>query len=64
MTPLPKRRHSSKRSGSRRSADTLQKPEIATCSHCGAHKQAHTICPSCGYYKGKHVLQVKAPKTA
>jgi large subunit ribosomal protein L32 len=30
-----------------------------TCPHCGALIDAHTVCPECGYYKGKDILHLK-----
>ena len=29
------------------------------CPQCGEVKLPHTICPSCGYYKGREVLVVE-----
>jgi large subunit ribosomal protein L32 len=29
---------------------------LVKCTHCGASIPAHTVCPKCGYYKGKEVV--------
>ena len=41
----------------------LEKATLASvqaCPVCGAMKQAHHVCPSCGTYKGRKVLSVTA----
>ena len=30
------------------------------CSNCGEAVRPHHVCPNCGYYKGKKVLDVKS----
>ena len=52
MTPLPKRRHSSRRGGKREKANmkaSLSIPNI--CPKCHAVKLPHRACPKCGFYK-------------
>ena len=36
--------------------------EPHTCTNCGAPCLPHRACTACGYYAGKQVLTVKAPK--
>ena len=31
-------------------------PALNLCSQCKLPKQAHSVCASCGYYKGRPVL--------
>ncbi|PIU03636.1 50S ribosomal protein L32 [Candidatus Shapirobacteria bacterium CG08_land_8_20_14_0_20_39_18] len=57
MTPLPKRRHSTRRSGKRRASQKIGLPNLSACSNCGALKPAHQVCPKCGYYNDKPVLK-------
>ena len=38
----------------RRSHDRVAKPTVIYCS-CGAPTMPHTVCPSCGQYKGRQV---------
>ncbi len=55
----PKRRHSKARRDRRRSHDALARPAVSTCSECGETKLPHRACPSCGYYKGREVVDGK-----
>jgi len=51
--PNPKRRHSKRRTSTRRANDFLSKPALAKCPNCHEMKQPHQVCPHCGHYKGK-----------
>jgi large subunit ribosomal protein L32 len=37
---------------------TLSK--MSVCSQCAAPSLPHRVCPSCGFYKGRQVLTIKA----
>jgi large subunit ribosomal protein L32 len=54
----PKRRHSKSRTRKRRAHDYLTPPSLSVCGHCGAQVLPHRVCPACGYYKGRKVLEV------
>jgi large subunit ribosomal protein L32 len=56
---LPKRRHSNSRSGKRRSHQALREPHITYCPQCSTAVLPHRICPNCGYYQGRTVLEIK-----
>ena len=56
---LPKRRQSRARSRKRRTHWVLTPPTLVDCSHCGEKKRAHRVCPHCGYYQGREVLEVE-----
>jgi len=56
---LPKRKVSHARQGNRRSHHALTLPSLVECSHCHAMKRSHHVCPSCGYYDGRQVVEVK-----
>ena len=43
-----------------RAHDALSAPNLQKCSNCDAPKAPHRICPACGYYAGKAVLEVSA----
>lgn len=62
MTPLPKRKHSTRRQGKRRAAISLSLPNLSSCPNCGELKPSHLVCPKCGYYKGKGVVKIKIKK--
>ena len=57
--PNPKRRHSSKRTSTRRAHDFLTTPSLALCPNCQERKLPHRVCPKCGFYKGREVVQVE-----
>ena len=58
--PNPKRRHSKRRTSTRRAHDFLEKPALAKCPNCHEMKQPHHVCPHCGYYKGRAVQDKSA----
>lgn len=58
--PNPKRRHSKSRKGKRRAHDFLVAPCLVECANCHERKLPHRICPSCGYYKGREVIEVES----
>lgn len=62
MTPHPKRKHSKGRRDRRRSQDALKAASLVVCSNCGAKRLPHTVCPNCGFYKGREVVQPKKEK--
>ncbi|MCH8005528.1 MAG: 50S ribosomal protein L32 [Planctomycetes bacterium] len=57
---VPALRTSASRRGKRRSHHALKVPHTVLCPNCGAARQPHTACPSCGYVRPG--LQVKAPE--
>jgi large subunit ribosomal protein L32 len=56
--PLPKRRHSRSRRDKRRANDKLDMVNLSVCPQCKMPKKPHKVCPHCGYYKGRLVVQV------
>lgn len=60
MTPQPKRKHSKGRTHRRRAHDALTRIQLVECPSCHAPRPQHRVCPSCGNYRGKVVLEVKA----
>jgi len=59
---VPKRRVSHARQGDRRSHLAISLPNLEECPHCHQQKRQHHACPTCGYYAGRPVLEIKAPK--
>jgi len=55
----PKRRHSKARRDKRRAHDALTPPSLSVCPNCSEPKQPHRVCPHCGFYKGKEVVEIK-----
>lgn len=62
MTPLPKRRHSTRRGGKRKAAIALANVTFVLCPNCKKVKRPHVICPHCGFYNGKEVIKQKVKK--
>ena len=58
--PNPKRRHSKMRKNSRRAHHFLTPHSLSDCSHCKGRKMPHQVCPHCGYYKGREVIDTTA----
>lgn len=57
--PNPKRQHSKARSRKRRGGHVkIRIASLATCSHCHKPIVPHRVCPFCGYYKGKMVIDL------
>ncbi len=57
---VPKRKTGRARTNARRSAnDTCATPARSICPQCGEVKQPHCACPSCGFYKGREVIEVE-----
>ncbi len=44
----------------RRTHFVLKATNTQSCSHCGAQIQPHRVCPNCGFYRGKKVIEVKS----
>jgi large subunit ribosomal protein L32 len=50
-------RHSAYQAKQRKKmADYVQ---LTVCDNCGEKRQSHTVCGSCGYYKGREVVARK-----
>jgi len=56
--PNPKRRHSNRRTQNRRAHDALKPVILSECPSCHEPKLPHRVCPHCGQYKGREVLEV------
>ncbi|HHW07983.1 MAG TPA: 50S ribosomal protein L32 [Clostridia bacterium] len=53
---VPKRRVSKARKNKRRSQWLkIGMPHLTECPQCHELKPTHSLCPACGYYKGKAV---------
>lgn len=52
----PKRRHSIARKGKRRASIKYAIPNAVVCPNCKSMMLPHSVCKTCGYYRGKEVL--------
>jgi large subunit ribosomal protein L32 len=62
MPPQPKRKHSSGRRDRRRSQDALTGQNLVQCTNCGEMRQPHRVCPNCGHYKGREIIETDKEK--
>lgn len=58
--PVPRKRKSNSRRNQQRSHDALERPASGKCQSCGAVKVPHRICPACGWYGDRTVIEVNA----
>jgi large subunit ribosomal protein L32 len=45
----------------RRNHDKLSLNHLVRCDTCGSYKQSHHVCPTCGTYGGREVIDVSEP---
>ena len=57
--PNPKRRHSKQRRDKRRTHDALSAPALSRCPQCQETKVPHVVCPHCGTYASREVMEPK-----
>jgi large subunit ribosomal protein L32 len=62
MPPQPKRKLSKGRRNRRRAHDALQASNLVACSNCGSLRLPHVVCPKCGFYKGREVIEIEKEK--
>ncbi|HWV37607.1 MAG TPA: 50S ribosomal protein L32 [Vulgatibacter sp.] len=55
---VPKKRTSRQKRDQRRANWKISPPNVTRCASCAAPVLSHRICPACGTYKGKQVVQV------
>jgi large subunit ribosomal protein L32 len=63
MGPLPKRKISKGRRNRRRAHDAIGAPNLVQCPNCKALRLPHRVCPACGYYRGRMVVEVGEAKS-
>lgn len=58
---VPKKKTSVSRKGLRRAGQhhKLYRKHPGSCANCGALSMPHTVCSSCGHYKGKQIFEIK-----
>ncbi len=56
---VPARRTSKTRKALRRTHFVLTAKNLSACPNCGAQIPSHRVCPQCGFYRGKKILDVK-----
>ena len=56
----PKRKTSKMKKRQRKASNRYTGVQVATCAKCGSPTLPHRVCPSCGYYGDKAVIEVAA----
>lgn len=57
---VPKRRTSKTRKNKRRASSyRLKRISSVECPNCHEQMLPHRVCPNCGYYKGKEIIEVQ-----
>ncbi|MCA9012828.1 MAG: 50S ribosomal protein L32 [Planctomycetaceae bacterium] len=56
---VPKRRQSKTRSRKRNSHNSIKPRQLAKCTQCSTMAPTHVICPTCGYYQGRTLVEVE-----
>ena len=54
---VPFRKISKTRGRMRRTHYKLEAANTVVCKNCGASIKPHRVCPECGFYKGKNVIE-------
>ena len=57
---VPKRKPSHSRQRQRRAyKSVLTLPQLTKCPQCDAPYVSHRVCPACGFYNGRQVINVE-----
>ncbi len=56
---VPKRKTSRAVRDSRRATHNLSAPAASVCPQCHEPKLPHRVCPSCGYYRGREIVDTE-----
>ena len=60
---VPARKVSKTRGATRRAHVALSAKATTTCSNCGEVIKSHRVCPKCGTYKNKQVIDNETVET-
>jgi large subunit ribosomal protein L32 len=64
MGALPKQRISRAHQGNRRRHHYITVASLVPCANCRQIKQAHHVCPHCGVYRGRQVVEIEERRRA
>jgi len=56
---VPKRKTSPARRDRRRAHDAIKLPNLVACPSCHGMRMPHQVCPHCGNYDGKQIVEIK-----
>ncbi|MDQ7783385.1 MAG: 50S ribosomal protein L32 [Desulfomonilaceae bacterium] len=58
--PVPKKRVSRTRRDKRRTHKKLSPVNLSRCPQCSEAMLPHRVCPSCGFYKDRTVIETES----
>ncbi len=61
--PVPKKKTSQSKRDMRRSHDALKVKSSITCPNCDSAMRPHRVCPTCGQYRGRQVVEIQEETT-
>jgi large subunit ribosomal protein L32 len=56
---VPKRKTSQRRRDTRRAAHAIEAARLGRCPRCSSPVRPHHVCPTCGYYRGRPVIDTE-----
>jgi len=56
---VPKRRQSRTQGRKRRSHNRVKPMELTYCPQCHTSVPTHVVCPNCGYYQGRTLVEIE-----
>ncbi len=59
MGAVPKKKPSKRRTANRRAHFKVDPRHLVPCPRCHRLRPSHQVCPHCGYYRGRQVLEVE-----
>ena len=54
---VPKKKTSRARRDQRRAHHAMKRPNLVACPNCDEPHMPHRVCPNCGYYKNRTVVE-------
>jgi large subunit ribosomal protein L32 len=57
---VPKQKQSHARTSKRRATHKISPPSLNECPQCHRPRRPHRVCPHCGFYAGREVVDVSA----
>jgi len=57
---VPKQKQSHSRTSKRRAQHKIPAPTFNACPHCHSPRLPHRVCPVCGTYRGREIVQTDA----
>ncbi|MBU2602120.1 MAG: 50S ribosomal protein L32 [Actinobacteria bacterium] len=56
---VPKKKTSKSRRDKRRATHQIPGASVGECPQCHSPRLSHRVCPTCGSYRGRQVVQVE-----